>query len=58
MLELGFRDKIQLFEVLPRAVVEPKRGKRGIFGVEKVPVVKAGILRLVEEANARRAGVF
>ena len=56
-LELSRRDEVQLFEVLPRAVVEPEGGKGRVFGIEQMPVVETRILRLVEEANAGRAGI-
>jgi hypothetical protein len=56
-LELRRRDEVQLFEVLPRAVVEPEGGKGRVFGIEQMPVVEARILRLVEEANTWRAGI-
>jgi hypothetical protein len=56
-LELSHRDEVQLFEVLPGAVVEPEGGKGRVFGIEQMPVVEARILRLVEEANTWRAGI-
>lgn len=37
--------------------MEPEGGEGRVFGVEQMPVVEARILRLVEEANARRARI-